>query len=185
MKKNITLVVVVFVLTLITVCNYSRIIQKEKLEEMNTLLDSYSKHLNNSKNYQGVLIGENLGSMNKSYNEFMVRNSISHHLFVFVDTIDCYSCFKFHMEEIKKIDLPIIYLTHSSVNHELLRSHLGEKNLFKNTCFVNQHKKIFSNNLFIALINDKGRIIYLDVADKTNYKKSKVFYEVIQNYIID
>lgn len=183
MKKYVILILIAFLILLLSLCNYSIFIQKQKLEEKNTLLQSYVKNLKYSKDYQGFFLGEKSDSIINSYSKFMLENSVSCHIFIYLDSISCFSCFKFHMEEIKKIQIPKICVIPNTLYQELVRGYLGEISLFENNELIRLYNSLFDNNLVVAFLDKNGRIIYLDVADKTNYDKSRVFYKVIMNYI--
>ena len=118
---------------------------------------------------------------NKLKANFVSQNNIfGEYMFVIVNKIDCISCFKYHMTELNKIGITKIY--YSPDNYELVQNHL-------NNCIelsqkhINTDKGIFlQENLAIAFINIRGKIIYSDVADKTNYEKSRVFYQIIYRF---
>ncbi len=158
-----SIIVIVIIIQIIKV----NILTKQ-LYEIKQKYKSFGNYLVLKQEYEGHFISEfyDKEKISKIYslNDFSTVMSI--------DTIECYTCFKFHMEKLLTIHLPIIVLTKDK--DMLIKPYLNDANIIKGILPV--------SGIAIMMINKKGRIIYFDFADKTNYEKSKAFYNVIKNY---
>lgn len=169
-KNNIAVITILF--CILAYSTYTNI----ELKNKNDFLVSLSKNLELRKKYEGNYIWEYLNSNQMILNEFKVEKGIKGlYLFVVVDTISCYSCFKFHMTELNKTVIPIVVSGKNNV--ELVQASLSNSITYPFTGF-----KFDKKNIIVFLINDNNKIISIDFADKTNYEKSKVFYQIIKNH---
>lgn len=125
-------------------------------------------------NYIWELLNENEDEFFKFLHEIKLQNSF---IFLFVDTISCYSCFKFHINSLKRFDN--IKIVVASRNHfKLIKKYLNSPIEYN----LKIYKIMHYYNFLICLVEATGKIIYADSADQTNYYKSEIFYNVLKNY---
>lgn len=156
---------------------------KTQISDTQTLLNSFIRDLNNRSKLEGVALYELLNIPKETLLSAISISGKEYSIFVVIDSIDCYTCFKFHIthvNEFSKKNIPIF--AYSNLHSEFLK-----KSLIKSIKFpvkeIYKHKIIKDTNMTILLIDNKGKIIYADIADKTNYEKSKMFYNKINNFI--
>lgn len=177
-----------FILLLISVLSilflqFDRNKLKTEIVNKSTLLSGFIKDSDDRSRLEGKELYKLLDIPKDKILSVLNSNDKEYNIFVVLDSIDCFSCFQFHINninELSKKNIPV--LTYSIRHSDYLKNSLHKSiNLsFKN----GQKNKIIDNiNMVILLINKKGKIIYADVADKTNYKKSKIFYHKINNFI--
>jgi len=169
-KNNIVLFTMTILFCIIAYFTYTNI----ELKKKNNLLTSLSENLEHRKKYEGNYIWEYLNSSQTILNEFKVEKKITGlYLFLVVDTITCYSCFKFHMTEINNIAIPIVVSGKNNV--ELVQASVSNSIIYPYPGFQFEKKMFDKKNIIVFLINDKNKILYVDFAKKKNYEKSRFF----------
>lgn len=170
---------------LILFLQYDRNKIKKEIITNQILLSSFIKDSNDRAQLEGKELYHLLNISKDMFLSFLKTYGKEYNIFFIVDSIDCYSCFQFHTDHINeffKKNIPIF--SYSSIHSDYLSN-----SLFKSINFPhkeNYKNKIIDNsNMAILLINNVGKIIYADVADKTNYEKSKKFYSKINSFISD
>lgn len=113
------------------------------------------------------------------FNKTSNQNNIvkNYKIIVVVDTIKCLACFKYHMEEIKKLS-NVDRVGYSPRNFELLQAEIDDIIVVKEE--LTDLEKMLTNNLSVALINKNNKIIYYEIADKNNYSKAERFYKKVK-----
>lgn len=172
-------IVLMLSLLLITFFSYKNIKCNSNLSHRNDIIKSLNKNTDIKLKYEGQPVSRFMNLKLNEYKKFKnLNNLINEYLLIIIDTIDCFSCFEFHLKKINSIDIKkVIYSP--KYNHMIL-SKLSNKNINKT---IKDYSVSISEGIFVALISSEGKIIYADAADKTNYDKSKVFYEIVGNYI--
>lgn len=160
--KKIVLYILGLSLIFITIWRLQRFNEmKRELYFVEQKNESFQKDLILKEKLQGnyiwELLNENEDEFFKFLHEIKLQNSF---IFLFVDTISCYSCFKFHMNSLKRFeDVNIVV---ASKNHfELIKKFLT--NPIEYNLEIN--KIMDEYNFLICLVEATGKIIYADSAD--------------------
>jgi len=159
MKKNfLYIVIIITLLILLTISNYSLNNSRKKYAMQKPLIESLTKNLVRKKKYQGNLVSKKTNKLIESYKDYMITNQLSLHIILVVDTIDCYSCFKFHMDELNKLDIRKICFTKNQNNVRLITTYNKEIVFgdFNKTFF--EQNDLFFENMAIALVDDSTRV---------------------------
>ena len=158
---------------------------KMQIKDSQILIESFTKDLNSRAMLEGKELYKLLDMPKDKILSVLNSNNKEYNIVVVLDSIDCFSCFQFHINninELSKENIPV--LTYSIRHSEFLKNSLHKS--FNLSFKEGQKNKIIDNsNMVILMINKEGKIIYADVADKTNYLKSKIFYIKIKNLITD
>ena len=170
-------------IVILFVLQYDRMNLKNEIVLKQTLLSSLIRDSDVRCELEGEELYKILDLPKNSF--LMVLNSTGKEfsLFIVVDSIDCYSCFKFHIDHIREIAVKGIQtLIYSRSHADLLSSSL--KDYITHTFnFSSESEVILGPNIMVLLIDKRGKIIYVDAADKSNYEKSKKFYNKIKKFI--
>ena len=163
--------------------SYSKINLQIKYNSLNIAYASLLKNLSERGEYTGRFIWEILGIEKDDYKEFERNNNIiSEHFFIIVDSIDCYSCYKFHEKKLNEFS-DIFMTFYSPNNSKLVKANFKSAIEYSNKQIKNIDNNLLKKNIVVCLVNEDGKVVYIDIADKTNYDKSRVFYQIVASYI--
>jgi|SRR5690606_1246273 len=177
-KNVITILVVInFILLLLYVLMSNKLIfTEEKLEQQKVFSDKIDDYMLSKTSTEGKYIWDT-GILTKS--EFIKIEITTPKIFLWIDSIDCSSCYEFHLRRIKNefgINKTIIVY-----NKKITFLKLD----FKNYYFIDSdvNNKIFSQ--LVALVEPNGKIIYADFPQYALYNYSGKFYEIVERYLIN
>lgn len=154
----------------------------------NQLIIQYQDSVKSFKNdltIKEYLEGKNLEEIIKDNSKEILESSSNKNYFLFIllnKNFVCYSCIKFHLEEIEHLNrkgMPVYAIAFNK--NQLIKSFIS-----KAVCIETDKNNIklpFSYELLVFLINKEGNILKADAADKNNYLKSISFYKIIERYI--
>jgi len=176
-SKSILLLILMMLVTYLIYLNYYN---SNELYYNDIKLSSMINSLDKREKYEGQQICNYFNGSVLEYLALLEENELFDNiLLISIDSINCYSCFNYHLENVNELDIPkVIY---SKKYSDLIISKLSYEDQSK---FILQTNSLVINEgIFISLINSEGKIIYVDIADKTNYRKSDTFYRVVKNYL--
>lgn len=153
----------------------------------NQLINQYQdsvKSFRNDLTIKEYLEGKNLEEIIKDNSKEILESSSNKNYFLLIilNNFTCYSCIKFHLEEIEQLNrkgMPVYAIAFNK--NQLIKSFIS-----KAVCIETDKNNIkfpFSYELLVFLINKEGNILKADAADKNNYLKSISFYKIIERYI--
>lgn len=183
-KTNYLLILLGLVAIILTILNYLR------LSDTDEVLSNKRMGINetNETNYTiADLEGKNLWSiLGKTKSEeldklaFGNKNNFNYGVVFIVDTIFCYSCFKFHTEilsSFKEISIPVI--TFTTQKFDFIESHIPASFVRE----LDTSKKLYNLNLNTLLVDKSGKILFAHIADKNNYDSSTRFYTSLKEFL--
>lgn len=103
-------------------------------------------------------------------------------MLIILRDISCYSCIKYHFEKIDRLSkkgLPVY--TIAGDKFQLVKSYIDRATEVK----IDQDliSVGFDYELLILLIDSGGKIIKADSANKYNYDKSRIFYDIASRFV--
>lgn len=172
-----------FTIIVIIYLQYDRSELKNEIIYKQALLNNLTKDSDLRAKLEGKELYKLLDIPKENIFPILKTTGKQYSIFIIVDSIDCYTCFKFHVDNINDLsNKNISIISYSNLHSDYLSKSLHESIIFP---FKEgyKHKIINNSNMVILLINNECKIIYADIADKTNYEKSKIFYNKIKNFI--
>jgi len=178
-KNDIVYVSLIMVLLLayfsVTKPAYNRLLYQYQDSVKTFKNDLKIKESLEGKKLEEIVLEKSGEILNNSYNQ-------NYFLLIILNNITCYTCIKFHLEEIErinKIGLPVYSIAFDK--QQLVKSYIN--NAIGIEVTRNSIKLPFNYELLILLIDKNGNILKADIADKNNYLKSEIFYNIIVRYV--
>ncbi|KAF0146852.1 MAG: hypothetical protein FD143_3207 [Ignavibacteria bacterium] len=185
--KNKKSIVLIFLFSILTISSTIFIFAKNYYQKINNELETkILRDANYTKDkylIEGKYIWE-ITNLNKDEVNYIIKKkSPSRYLlFVIIDSVQCFSCLEFHDErlnEISKFPTRIIGLSDRY------------KQFFKTTIdfnAINSSRKLFINKtiekkFIISIVDEMGRIIYVDFPSPYRYSESRAFYGIVKRYL--
>ncbi len=183
-ERLIIVVIAVLFISFNTILLLYKNVEILKLEKNVSIASESLKNHNKQKNvsafYEGKFLHEILdGNQINLAHTFLDANESYHILFV-VNSITCISCFKFHVENITTLS-GINIRVYSKNEIKLLNSYFEKNKIIKTKLNI-----LYNSFDMLVLFMDKNyRILYVELPDKLNYNKSKIFYKKIKQFAGD
>lgn len=131
---------------------------KIQISDKQSLLSSFIKDSNSRAKLEGMMLYNLLNIPKEKFLSIIRLQAREYSIFVVVDSIDCYSCFKFHIDYINELPKQNI----SIFSYSNLHSKFLANSLIKSVNFpikeIYKHKVIDDSNMAIMLIDKVGKL---------------------------